>query len=76
MEGEAVTLIRTLDAEENKLYLKARELGLFDSICKACSSQMGVLDYNEKCGIPVKGNALGHPAMFDYINDGYEIITL
>ena len=54
MEGEAVTLIRTLDAEENKLYLKARELGLFDSICKACSSQMGVLDYNEKCGIPVK----------------------
>ena len=76
MEGEAVTLIQILDAEENKLYLKARELGLFDSICKACSSQMGVLDYNEKSGIPVKGNALGHPAMFDYINDGYEIITL
>lgn len=76
MEGEAVKLIKVLDEEENSLYLKAKEQGLFDSICKACSAQMGVLEYNEKSGIPIKGNAKGHPAMFDYINDGYEIITL
>jgi len=76
VEGEAVKLIKVLEEEENKLYLKAKGFGLFDCICKACSVQMGVLDYNEKTGIPLKGNANGHPAMYDYINNGYEIITL
>lgn len=76
VEGEAVKLIKVLEEEENSMYLEVKELGLFDSICKACSAQMGVLEYNEKVGIPIKGNAKGHPAMFDYIDDGYEIITL
>lgn len=76
VEGEAVKLIKVLEEEENKLYLKVKGLGLFDSICKACSAQMGVLEYNETSGIPIKGNANGHPAMYDYIADGYEIITL
>ncbi len=76
VEGEAVKLIKVLEEEENKLYLKVKELGLFDSICKACSAQMGVLEYNENVGIPIKGNANGHPAMFDYVDEGYEIITL
>lgn len=76
VEGSAVKLIKVLEEEENKTYLKAKELGLFDSICKACSAQMGVLEYNETVGIPIKGNANGHPAMYDYIDDGYEIITL
>lgn len=76
VEGEAVKLIKVLEEEANKPYLKVKELGLFDSICKACSAQMGVLEYNETTGIPIKGNANGHPAMYDYINAGYEIITL
>lgn len=76
LEGEAVKLTKVLEEEENSLYLKCKELGLFDSICKACSAQMGVLEYNERTGIPIKGNAKGHPAMYDYINAGYEIITL
>lgn len=76
VEGEAVKLIKVLEEEGNKPYLKIKELGLFDSICKACSAQMGVLEYNETTGIPIKGNANGHPAMYDYINAGYEIITL
>ena len=76
VEGESVKLIKVLEEEGNKLYLKVKDFGLFDSICKACSVQMGVLDYNEKTGIPIKGNANGHPAMYDYIKDGYEVITL
>lgn len=76
VEGEAVKLIKVLEEEENKLYLKTKELGLFDSICKACSAQMGVLEYNETVGIPIKGNANGHPAMNDYTSQGYDIITL
>lgn len=76
VEGEAVKLIQVLEEEKNKMYLKTKELGLFDSICRACSAQLGVLEYNETCGIPLKGNVNGHPAMHDYIADGYEIITL
>lgn len=49
---------------------------MFDSICKACSAKMGVLEYNENCGIALKGNLQGHLAMYDYIKEGYEIITL
>lgn len=76
VEGEAVKLIKVLEEEKNEMYLKTKELGLFDSICKACSYQLGVLDYNETVGIPIKGNAKGHPAMHDYIKDGYQVITL
>lgn len=76
VEGEAVKLMKVLEEEANGNYLKTKELGLFDSICKACSAQMGVLEYNQKLGIPIKGNANGHPAMYDYINEGYDIITL
>lgn len=76
MEGEAVTIIEKLEKGQNKPYLKAKELGLFDCICKACSAKLGVLEFNETVGIPIKGNLQGHPAMEDYIKDGYEIITL
>lgn len=76
VEGEAVKLIKVLEEENHKLYKKVKEEGLFDSICKACSAQMGVLEFNETTGIPIKGNANGHPAMYDYISQGFEIITL
>ena len=76
VEGEAVKLIKVLEEEDHKLYNKVKEMGLFDRICKACSAQMGVLEFNETTGIPIKGNANGHPAMYDYISEGFEIITL
>lgn len=76
MEGEAVKLIKELEESNNKLYKKAKELNLFDCICKACSAKMGVLEYNEACGIPLNGDLQGHPAMYDYIKEGFEIITL
>ena len=76
MEGEAVKLIKDLAEHYNQLYQKAKYVGWFDCICKACSAKLGVLEFNETVGIPIKGNLQGHPAMYDYLNDGYEIITL
>lgn len=76
MEGEAVKLIKELEESNNKIYQKAKDLNLFDCICKACSAKMGVLEYNETCGIPLNGDLQGHPAMYDYIKEGFEIITL
>lgn len=76
MEGEATKLIKELEANENKIYLKAKELNIFDSICKACSAKMGVLEYNETVGIPIKGELSGHPSIFPFVDEGYELITL
>lgn len=76
IEGEAVTLIQTMMESGNVLFDKALKAGLFDCVCKACSNKMGVLEYNEKSPIPVRGSMNGHPAMADYVNDGYYIITL
>ncbi len=76
MEGEAVKLLRPLEESNNPLYMKAKDLGLFDCICKACSAKLGVLEYNEGVGIPLKGSLQGHPPMYDYLSEGYEIITL
>lgn len=76
MEGEAVKLIKELEESNNALYLKAKKLNLFDCICKACSSKMGVLEYNQNTGIRIADEMNGHPAMAKYISEGYQIITL
>lgn len=76
MEGEAVTLLKGLEESKNPLYLKVKEAGYFDCICRACSSKLGVLEFNETLGIPVKGDMAGHPSMADYINKGYDIVTM
>lgn len=76
VEGEAVRLIRDMEASENPLYIKAKGKKLIDGICKACSAKMGVLDYNETVGIPLKDDMNGHPSMTAYVNEGYRVITL
>ena len=76
MEGEAVQLLKPLEESKNPLYLKAKEKGLFDCICRACSAKLGCLEFNETTGIPLKGDLQGHPSMEQYIAQGYEIITL
>lgn len=76
IEGEAVKLIKVLEEENNPVYKKVKDLELIDCICKACSSQMGVLEFNESTGIPVRGDMMGHPSFEEYTNQGYEVITL
>ena len=76
IEGEAVKLVKELETSANPLYRKAKALSLFDSICKACSASMGVLEYNETVGIPLRGDMNGHPSMAAFIKAGYQVITL
>ncbi len=76
IEGEAVKLVEEMETSSNHLYMDAKDKGIIDGICKACSAKMGVLDYNKTVGIPLKDDMSGHPSMALYINEGYHIITL
>ncbi|MBN2878896.1 MAG: cytoplasmic protein [Clostridia bacterium] len=76
IEGESVKLLKKLEDESNPLYMEVKDKGLFHSICRACSAKLGVLEYNEKIGIPVQGDMNGHVSMADFTLGGYEVITL
>lgn len=76
IEGEAVTLVQKLEESKNKHYFEAKKKGLIDSICKACSASLDVLEYNQSTDIPLKGDMSGHPSMEAFIKEGYQIITL
>ena len=76
IEGEAVKLVEEMETGGNSLYKKAKDKGIIDGICKACSAKMGVLEYNETVGLPIKDDMDGHPSMALYINQEYQLITL
>ena len=76
IEGAAVKLIKELEESANPLYLKVKEKGLIDAVCKGCSAKMEVLAYNESTGLPIVGDMSGHPSFESYIAKGYQIITL
>lgn len=78
IEGEAVTLIPEMVKPEhflNHLYVKVREQNLLVGACRACSTKLGVTAAIEKEGIELIGDMSGHPAMSDYIDQGYLILT-
>jgi hypothetical protein len=78
IEGEAVTLISQMAEPDhflNKLYEKAKALGIIEGACKACSAKLKVDKAIEKEGIPLIGDMMGHPSMGKYIEQGYQIIT-
>ncbi len=76
LEGEAVTLVKTMVESKNPLFKKVVDLNLIDCVCKGCSAKLNVLEYNENSGLPVGGEMSGHPSFSSYIEKGYQIITL
>lgn len=74
-EGASCKLPPVLEEEKNKLYLKAKEEGLIAGICLACSSVLGVLEENEKTGLPMLNDMMGHAGVKPYVKEGYEVIS-
>ncbi len=78
LEGEAVTLVPIMaDASHflHPLYTKAKEKGLLLGACKACSAKLQVTEAVSKENIPLIGTMAGHPAMSDFIAQGYTLLT-
>ncbi|PID72155.1 MAG: cytoplasmic protein [Desulfobulbus propionicus] len=78
LEGEAVKLVSEMvkpDHFLHQLYTKVMEKNLIVGACKACSNKLGAVEAIEKESIPLIGEMAGHPAMSDYIQNGYTVLT-
>ncbi len=78
VEGSATKLIPEIARTENpmnRFYVQAKEKGLIDGVCKACSNKMGVLDEVVKEGLRLLDEMMGHPSMARYMEEGYTIVT-
>lgn len=78
LEGESVTLVDKMSKPDhflNPLYQKAKNKGLFYGACKACATKLTAVEAIEKEGIPLIGKMSGHPAMGEFIEKGYGVLT-
>jgi hypothetical protein len=75
-EGASVKLPPVFEAENNPIYKKAKEAGLIDGICLACSKVMSVYEDNVKTGLKLLDDMSGHAGMKAYLNNGYEVISM
>lgn len=78
LEGESVKLVPELyksDNPLNKLWEKALNANLVKGACKACSSKLGTMEDAKTNNLSLLEGMSGHPAMSDYRNDDFEIIT-
>lgn len=78
LEGESVTLVPLMADPGHflhPLYIKAKEAGLILGARRACSHKLKVADAVAQEGIPLIGEMAGHPAMSEFIEKGYTILT-
>ena len=78
IEGAATKLIPELEKKANplhQLWKKAKEKGLVEGVCKACSNKMETISEAKTLGLPLLEDVLGHPGMARFRDAGFEIIT-
>tara|TARA_B100000614_G_scaffold232739_1_gene227543 strand:- start:619 stop:981 length:363 start_codon:yes stop_codon:yes gene_type:complete len=78
LEGESVTLVAQMRESShvlNTLYEKAKDLGLIFGACKACATKLEALDAIKEEKIPLIAEMSGHPAMGDFMDKGYSVVT-
>ncbi|WP_028317516.1 DsrE family protein [Desulfobulbus elongatus] len=78
LEGESVTLVPVMADPGHflyPLYSKAKARGLILGACRACSAKLHMTEAMAQEGIPLIGEMSGHPAMADFIEQGYLVLT-
>jgi len=78
VEGAATKLLPSLAATDNPLHgmwEKAKNAGLVEGACKACSQKMGTAAAAGSQGLALLDDMHGHPGMAGYLDRGFEIIT-
>ena len=77
-EGSATKLIKDLakpGTPFSNLYFKAKEKGLFEGTCKACTAKMEALEEAKAENIALLGDMHGHPAIAEYMEKGFTVLT-
>ncbi len=77
IEGSATRLLHDLsnpDRTFSSLYVKVKESGVIDCVCKACSAKMGSLKSAEEQSLPLCDELSGHPSVSRYLEMGYKIL--
>ena len=78
LEGSATKLVPEMAREQSplfRLFRQAKEQGLFEGACKACSTKMNVVGAVQQEALPLLDDMSGHPSMRQYLEKGYEVIT-
>lgn len=78
LEGEATTLVKEFGNQQSPIfqfYQQAQSQNLFYGACQACSQKMGVLEEVKALGLTLLAELKGHPSMFKYFNQGYDVIV-
>ena len=78
IEGSATQLVPKLEEPGNpqhRLWTAVKEKGLVAGVCLACATKTGVVEACRAQGLNMLDDMSGHPAMADYLNKGYELIT-
>lgn len=78
LEGQSTALVSKLASDQNpfkSIYTSLKEKSLI-SVCRACANKMGSLADAEAEGLPLDASLLGHPSMYSYIDEGWQIITI
>ncbi|WP_321429041.1 hypothetical protein [uncultured Methanolobus sp.] len=79
IEGSATRLVKEAEGEKKPftaLYLKVKDAGLIDCVCRACASKMESLESAKNQELPLCDEMYGHPGMARYMDDGYEIVVV
>ena len=78
IEGLATKLLAELNRPENAfhaLYIRAKEAGLLDGVCRACATKTGSLAEAQNQGLPLLDDMSGHPSLGRYLEAGFTILT-
>lgn len=78
LEGASVKLVPELaktDNPMNGLWQKCVDAGLVEGVCRACAHKLGTLPDAEAQRLTLLSDMSGHPSIWAYRNQGYEIIT-
>lgn len=78
IEGTATGLIRELldpDKPFANLFDKAKEAGLVDCVCRACSASTKSLESAREQGLPICDEMSGHPSISKYMDEAYQVIV-
>jgi len=78
-DGAGTTWVKAFSEPDNKyhdLFERVRGSGLIVGVCEYCAVAFQVKDDVRRAGVPLQGEANGHPSVARLVADGYQLLVL